>query len=289
MVFTREGVIYNKDKPVFYSEKNITATESVSVQASRVRRNSQGRQVSPAHTWICRIDDNYHFLPRGKKTASSTVADSLELSNSELFQVGDILTLLEPHTTLDTSALTDGTAVSLTIENVTDSFTIDTSLGTTNEAQVTNFINNSPRLKRFVTAIAGDSGASVVHIFAKGQKLYLISGTGVTVADAALVPARPIGTISQLRSTKADYNLVTLTPSGDGNAIAVDDVPSGAVIDAPVYQEVMGLFPSSFDWENISAYLMAPTISADGVNIWALSHYDESLAQMFPKIYFHEG
>jgi hypothetical protein len=202
--------------------------------------------------------------------------------------VGDPLTLGEPHTTLDTSALVNGSVVTLTVEGVTISGTINTALAASKEAQVVSMINNSAKISRLVYAIAGNNAAEVIHLFAKGQKLYTVSGTGVVVGDSALVPMREIGVIAQLGVEASDFNMVTVNPSVDTDAIAIADVPDMAVIDSPIYQEVIGLFNDSIDFENITQYSVAPINGAAGMNVFALSHFDESLKEMFPKITFND-
>ena len=286
MVFTREGIIYNKANPALYASNGVQATHSVSLKRDRIRRNKMGRQVSPPNSWVCRVGEEYHLLPRGRKTSGSSEANSFSMTNTEMFQRGDLLTLLEPHTTLDTAGLADGSNVSLTVESTTDSFTVDGASGVDFKTQVVNFINFSTVLSNKVYAIASPTADSV-SLFAKGQYLYTVEATGVTTTDAMLVPKRPIGRIDRLGTEKDDYYQVTVRPIRSfPGAIATTDIPDGAVIDCPIYHEIMGLFNDQIDFERTSEVLVAPIHGAVGMNVFALSHFDETLRKDFPKITF---
>lgn len=285
MVFTREGIVYNRANPALYASNGVQTVHSVSLKRDRIRRDATGKQITPANSWVCRISDDYHLLPRGRKTGSSDVANSFEMSNTQLFKRGDRLTLLEPHAGLTASGLEGGTEVSITVETYSDTFTVDMSSGTEAKQQVVNFVNTSPVLSNKVYAIASSSG-DTISLFAKGQNLYTLEATGVTANDSMFVARRPIGEVDRLGSESDDYSLVTVTPSSDSNAIAPGDVPNGAVIDCPIYHEIMGLFNDSLDMERVSEVLVAPVHGAVGMNVFALSHFDESLRQDFPKITF---
>ena len=286
MVFTREGIVYNKANPALYASNGVQTVHSVSLKRDRIRRNKMGRQVSPPNSWVCRVGGEYHLLPRGRKTSGSSEANSFSMTNTEMFQRGDRLTLLEPHTTLDTSALVAGTEVSVTVESTTDTFNIDGTSGIDFKTQVVNFINTSPVLSSRVYAIASPT-ADTVNLFAKGQYLYTVSATGVSAGDSMLVSRRPIGTVDRLGTEKDDYYLVTVTPDSDAEkAIATADIPDGAVIDCPIYHEIMGLFNDQIDFERTSEVLVAPVHGAVGMNVFALSHFDETLRKDFPKITF---
>jgi hypothetical protein len=285
MVFTREGIIHEKANPALYSSNGIEAVNSVSLVRDRIRRDKEGRISSPANSWVCRIGSQYHLLPRGKKTQDVTTANSFKMTNAQVFKVGDPLVLLEPHTTLNLSTATVGSTVSLTVEGIKDTYTLIAGTMTIKE-QVVAFINQSPRLSGMVYALSGTGTSTVVHLFAKGMKSYLISTTGMTAADAVLVPVRPIGTISALGSEGDDYSLVTIVPSTETNKILVTDIPLGATVDARIYQEIMGLFNDSLNFDRMSQCLVAPISGAAGMNVFALSHFDETLRQMFPKINF---
>jgi hypothetical protein len=285
MVFTREGIIHEKANPALYSSNGVQAVDSVSLTRDRLRRDKEGKLTTPSNSWVCRIKNEYHLLPRGKKTADVSVANSFKMTNTQVLKVGDPLVLLEPHTTLNVTGLAVGGIATLTVEGVKDSYTVVAGTLTIN-AQVAKFINDSPRLGAKVSAIAAPNNPNFVHLFAKGMKPYLVSATGMVAADTALVPARPVGTIASLQTEGNDYNMVTIVPSTEVGAIASVDIPLGATIDAPVYNEIVGLFNDSLCFEQMTQYLVAPINGAVGMNVFALAHFDESLRQMFPKITF---
>lgn len=280
--------MYEKANPALYSSNGVQSVNSVSLVRDRLRRDKDGKLATPANSWVCRIGSDYHLLPRGKKTAGSSIANTLEMTNAQLLKTGDPLTLLEPHTTLSTAGLAAGAVVTLTVEGVGTSYTIATGAVSVKN-QVADFINNSSILGSKIYAIVADTAPDLVHIFAKGMKPYTISSSGAVVADSILVAARPIGTVLLLSTQANNYDFVTVTPSTAPNAIAVADVPNKAVIDAPVYNEIVGLFNDVLSFEQASQYLIAPIHGAAGMNVFALSHFDECLRQMFPKITFVEN
>ena len=285
MVFSREGIVYNRANPALYASNYVQTAHSVSLKRDRIRRNATGRQVTPANSWVCRVGDEYHLLPRGRKKGNSSENNAFELSNTEVFVRGDKLTLLEPHTTLNAFELNSGDEVSVTIESRTDSFNIDGDAGIEYRQQVVNFINASPVLSSQVYALPS-SGTNIIHLFAKGQNSYTVEATGVFAADPMLIARRPIGEIDRLGTDKDNYSLVNINPSSDSSAIAPNRVPIGAVIDCPIYHEIMGLFNDVVDFERTTEVLVAPVHGAVGMNVFALSHFDESIRQDFPKITF---
>lgn len=288
MVFTREGLIYEKANPALYSSNGVQAVNSVSLLRDRLRRDAEGKLTTPANSWVCRINNDYHLLPRGKKTLSSAVANSFEMTNTQLLKVDDPLTLLQPHTTLNASALVVGTAVTITLEGVTVSYTV--AAGSITPAnQIVNLINTSAVLSSKIYALVAASAPTTIHVFAKKDIAYTIATTGVAAANTVLVKARPIGTVAALSSDASTYKLVTVTPSAAAGAIATTAIPDKAVIDAPIYHEIVGLFNSSISFEDRTQQLVAPVHGANGMNVFALSHFDDCLREMFPKITFIEN
>ena len=291
MVFTRHGLTYEKSEPAVQTPNGKENPESVNLVKSRLRRNKYGKLVTPANSWIVRIGTEHHLLPRTKVSELSTVADTVGLANSEIFNIGDSLILHQPHTVLDITGVAGGTAITLAVDTYGDSLTLDAVSGVLPGVQIVEFINNSPILSQKIYALEGPTGSDTVHIFSNNFNSFAITGTGLVVQDAQMVGHRPIGDILTVGTDQnpATYDLVTITPSTDPLAIAATDLPLGAVIDVPIYHEMMGLFDVSLNMEYVNQINIAPVKGTCGMYIPFLSHYDETLKIDFPKINFRYG
>lgn len=285
MVFTRHQPEFNRSDPATAFPDGIETPYSVTVTNARVRLDKNKKMYMPPNLWICKMNGEYHFLPRVNITAK--VSDTnWQVEPFQVLREGDVLTVVEPSLTLTIAALAQGATVQLDLNGKSDLFTFAGTAGTTVQdavSELTAFINNSGVLSPLVNAIANDA---VIHLFAKD---------GVTTYTATVTTA---GTITASNSgvfvANAAFGSITMFNPDVPNEIVLGgtagvNLPPGAHIGLANIQEIRGYHDQATNWENgVSQRLLSVVSGADGVYPWAFPYWDYDCFRRNPKLRIYQ-
>jgi hypothetical protein len=253
---------------------------SATVQNTYISLNTEARKQVPAGLFVAQVGNVLRFLPRTKLTAvTATGAATVTASPTNIFVAGDVLTVVEPYSTLTITTVTVAQTVTVTVEGLTATATATTNNTTTTASEVATAINATAGLSDLVRAASITNKVFIFAVDGLTNRAITTAGTVTSAAlsSATLVPnATAVGTIAFI-----DYTTGVITLTGNASVA----LPIGTNIGVRV-NAIVGLHVHAVDYTVATAKDLALYTIANGVRIQYLPYFDGDIARRFPGINF---
>lgn len=268
MTFSRAKEPFLSDKQINAFVDGVHTPHSVTVKKTRILPGIDKKFSLEPGYFICKIAGEFHFLPRA---AIKVPFEGLKgtIHPWQMFKVGDLLSVVEPHISLTATALPPDSSVVITVSGSADTFKF-TGAANTPPSDIalllSDFVNQSPVLSQLIVARS------------QAEEITLFSADGNQVHTVSTVPA--------FTTTPSDGKMLVLAPFGEISSISSDNpgeitlsappnikLPAGSHIGIPV-NDILGYCHHSTDWTNKESMILAPIAAAHGTYEGALPYVD---------------
>lgn len=292
MSFFQRQTTFSQDKPIVANVSNVSYSHSAQIRKASLSPSPDGKTVLQAGTFVARYYDSgegkdlFRPLPRVELVAdlADGVDTSFSVKNdySQVLLAGDVLSVIEPHTSFLMVAGA-GNAATITVDGRAVTFTTTEAALADVATETAAYFNDAPYVKDKYYFAADGSGN--LHIFSRdGVSQY----TGDTTAGAAfdspgaiatVVLATPVGTVQQISTVDGSVVLAAAANAGL-------DLPAGTHLGVVSIKEIYGLVTYSHDFTAFRTTYDAALLTEGNVYQSALPYFDGSISSSLPSINF---